>query len=125
MSTSAPPTAIDLTALAKQTAKGRISGMAAGLVASEILKIAAEIRALVRSGTPVCNLTVGDFDPKQFPIPAHLRTGIQKALDGGETNYPPSDGVPELRQAVQRYYDRERGSTLRVFVERHCLHTLR
>ncbi|MFI5244263.1 MAG: pyridoxal phosphate-dependent aminotransferase, partial [Gemmatimonadales bacterium] len=32
-----------------------------------------------------------------------------KALEQGETNYPPSDGVPELRQAVQRYYRRELG----------------
>lgn len=109
MSASAPPAATDLAALARQTAQGRVSGMAAGLVASEILKIAAEIRGLVRAGTPVCNLTVGDFDPKQFPIPAHLRAGIQRALDNGETNYPPSDGVPELRLAVQRYYLRELG----------------
>jgi aspartate aminotransferase len=83
--------------------------MASGLVASEILRIAAEIRGLVRAGTPVCNLTVGDFDPRQFPIPAHLRAGIQRALENGETNYPPSDGVPELRLAVQRYYQRELG----------------
>lgn len=108
MPASAPPSA-DLTAFAKQTGAGRVSAMAGGLVASEILKIAAEIRGLVRGGTPVCNLTVGDFDPKQFPIPAHLRTGIQKALDAGETNYPPSDGVPELREAVRRYYRRELG----------------
>lgn len=109
MSATAPPSATDLTALAKETGAGRISGMAAGLVASEILKIAAEIRGLVRAGTPVCNLTVGDFDPKQFPIPARLRTGIQKALENGETNYPPSDGVLELRQSVQRYYRRGLG----------------
>ena len=109
MSISAPPAAADLITLAKQTGSNRVSGMAAGLVASEILKIAAEIRTLVRAGTPVCNLTVGDFDPKQFPIPAHLRAGIQRALESGETNYPPSDGVLELRQSVQRYYHRELG----------------
>lgn len=109
MSASAPPSASDIAALARQTGSGRVSEMAGGLVASEILKIAAEIRGLVRGGTAVCNLTVGDFDPKQFPIPAHLRAGIQKALENGETNYPPSDGVPELRQAVQRYYQRELG----------------
>lgn len=109
MSASAPPSASDLSALAKQAGAGRVSEMAGGLVASEILKIAAEIRTLVRGGTAVCNLTVGDFDPRQFPIPAQLRLGIEKALEQGETNYPPSDGVPELRQAVQRYYRRELG----------------
>lgn len=109
MSASAPPSATDLTALAKQTGTGRVSDMAGGLVASEILRIAGEIRGLVQNGTSICNLTVGDFDPKQFPIPARLRTGISKALEGGETNYPPSDGVLDLRQSVQRYYKRELG----------------
>lgn len=99
----------DLTALAKLSGPGRVSEMATGLVASEILRIAGEIRTLVRNGQSICNLTVGDFDPKQFPIPERLRAGIAKALDGGETNYPPSDGVLELRQAVQRYYQRELG----------------
>ena len=83
--------------------------MAGGLVASEILKIAGEIRGLVRAGKSICNLTVGDFDPKQFPIPEKLRTGITKALESGETNYPPSDGLLELRQSVQRLYERELG----------------
>lgn len=114
MSASAPPTthdlaALDLTELARQSGPRRASSMAGGLVASEILRIAGEIRAMVRSGKVICNLTVGDFDPKQFPIPARLRTGITKALESGETNYPPPDGVLELRQAVQRYYERELG----------------
>ncbi|MBI2922703.1 MAG: aminotransferase class I/II-fold pyridoxal phosphate-dependent enzyme [Planctomycetes bacterium] len=85
--------------------------MAAGLVGSEILRIAADIRALIRGGRKICNLTVGDFDPKQFPIPARLKQEIGRALERGETNYPPSDGVLELRQAVQRYYRRELGLT--------------
>lgn len=83
--------------------------MASGLTGSEILKIAADIRAMVRDGAKICNLTVGDFDPKQFPIPERLKVEIQRALDRGETNYPPSDGVPELRQSVKRYYERELG----------------
>lgn len=87
----------------------RVSGMAAQLVGSEILKIAAEIRALVAKGQPVCNLTVGDFDPKQFPIPESLRNHIVAAYDAHETNYPPSNGMPQLRDAVQRFYQRELG----------------
>src|SRR6266704_3464095 len=98
MSATATPSATDLSALARETGPGRASDMAAGLVASEILRVAAEIRGLVNAGKTICNLTVGDFDPKQFPIPVVLRDGIAKALQGGETNYPPSDGVPALRQ---------------------------
>jgi aspartate aminotransferase len=71
-----------------------------GLVGSEILKIASEIRVLTAAGRSVCNFTVGDFNPQQFPIPAGLRDAIVRALAAGETNYPPSDGVLELRRAV-------------------------
>lgn len=87
----------------------RVSRMAASLTGSEILKIAAEIRALVRAGQTICNLTVGDFDPRQFPIPEVLADAVRAALEGGQTNYPPADGVRELRQAVARFYLRELG----------------
>ncbi|HTS79077.1 MAG TPA: aminotransferase class I/II-fold pyridoxal phosphate-dependent enzyme [Myxococcaceae bacterium] len=86
-----------------------VSGMARGLMGSEILKVAGEIRALVAKGARVCNLTVGDFSPREFPIPTGLRDLIAEALRAGETNYPPADGMPELRQAVQRFYARGLG----------------
>jgi aspartate aminotransferase len=82
----------------------RVSTMAGGLVGSEILKIAAEIRAMVAGGTQVCNLTVGDFSPAQFRIPPMLEREIVDALQNGETNYPPSEGVPTLRKAVGDFY---------------------
>jgi aspartate aminotransferase len=85
------------------------STMAQGLVGSEILRIAAEIRAMKAQGGEVCNLTVGDFDPKQFPAPPDLVEGIAAALRKGQTNYPPSDGLPELRTEIVRYYERELG----------------
>jgi len=85
------------------------SAMARGLQGSEILKIAAEVRAMKAAGRDVCNLTVGDFDPAQFPAPPQLIGETEAALRAGHTNYPPSDGVLELRQAVVRYYERELG----------------
>ena len=88
---------------------GRVSTMAAGLVGSEILKIAADIRTMVAEGHSICNLTVGDFSPAQFPVPSALMAGIRTALDRGETNYPPPNGVLELRHAVCRFYQRELG----------------
>ncbi|WP_420127550.1 pyridoxal phosphate-dependent aminotransferase [Longimicrobium sp.] len=89
----------------------RVSTMAGGLVGSEILKIAADIRTLVGGGAEVCNLTVGDFSPKQFRIPAALESEIIQALQQGETNYPPSEGVPDLRRAVGEFYQRWLGLT--------------
>ena len=52
-----------------QTAGGRF----AGLVGSRILAIADEVRALQAKGRQVCNLSIGDFDPREFPIPQPLR----------------------------------------------------
>jgi len=88
-----------------------LSSLARGVVGSEILKIAAEIRALKAKGAAICNLTVGDFDPTIFPIPAELLEGTRVALAEGHTNYPPSDGVMPLREAVVRLYERELGLT--------------
>jgi aspartate aminotransferase len=82
----------------------RVSRMAEGLIGSEILKIASDIRTMVSDGKQICNLTVGDFSPAQFPIPAYLEMQIEEALRRGETNYPPSDGILSLRQAVQAFY---------------------
>ena len=88
---------------------GSLSDLARGVVGSEILRIAAEIRAEKAKGAAICNLTVGDFDPTQFPAPAALLDGMRKALADGQTNYPPSDGVIALREAVARYYGKHLG----------------
>src|SRR3954454_15963716 len=82
-----------------------LSQLALGLTGSEILKISGEIRTLSEAGHDICNLTVGDFSPKEFRIPKVLEELIAEAFAKGETNYPPSDGTKELRQAVIRYYD--------------------
>ena len=87
----------------------RASSMASALIGSEILRIAAEIRALVASGTRVCDLTVGDFDPRQFPIPQVLAQAIGEAFARGETNYPPSNGIAALRESVAAWYSRDLG----------------
>ncbi len=76
---------------------------------SEILQIAASIRALKAAGRSICNLTVGDFDPRQFPIPEGLKRGVVEALEQGHTNYPPAEGLPELREAVCRFYGSDLG----------------
>lgn len=87
----------------------RPSALAGSLVGSEILKIAADVRALAADGRDICNLTVGDFAPSEFRIPAQLEHGIEEALRRGETNYPPSDGILPLREAVRSLYRRELG----------------
>lgn len=93
---------------------GRVSTMASGLLGSEILAIAAEIRAMLAQGTPVLNLTVGDFAPAEFPIPQFLEDAIVEALRARETNYPPPEGLPVLRNAIVDFYRRRTGMSLAV-----------
>src|SRR5438105_2689301 len=97
-----------MTEAALETSHDRcLSTLARGLTGSEILKIASEIRALAAGGKTICNLTVGDFSPTEFRIPPALERGIADALAAGQTNYPPSDGMLELRRAVVKFYEDE------------------
>ena len=105
MTTSTPP------APGAAVRAGRVSGISSGLVGSEILKIAADVRALAATGRDICNLTVGDFSPSEFRIPEKLEQGIVDALRRGETNYPPSDGTLPLRESIRSLYRRELGFT--------------
>lgn len=84
----------------------RLSSMAEGLIGSEILKIAADIRAMTAEGKTICNLTVGDFNPAEFSIPRFLEENILEALQRGETNYPPSDGMMALKKSILAFYER-------------------
>jgi aspartate aminotransferase len=82
----------------------RASELARHLTASGILRIAAEVREMMSRGEPVANLTVGDFAPTEFRIPEFLSDAIAEAVRGGETNYPPSSGMPVLRDALRAVY---------------------
>ena len=111
-----PPTApLDCTAHmpmgpdGEAAAQAGLAPVALGLVGSEILKIAAAVRALQAQGQKVCNLTVGDFLPREFPIPEALSAAISRAYAARETNYPPSDGMLATREAVLDFYRRQLG----------------
>ena len=80
-----------------------------GMRGSRILAIASAVRKMQAEGRTVCNLTVGDFSPNEFRVPSGLVDQIQAALREGQTNYPPADGVPELREAIANFYTRELG----------------
>ena len=95
--------------LEQRTAVSRVSELSQELRGSEILRIAAEIREFAAAGNRVVNFTVGDFNPKEFPIPKELEDATVDALRAGESNYPPSNGLESLRVAVQGFYEREFG----------------
>jgi aspartate aminotransferase len=80
-----------------------------GLQESGILRITRQVRAMLARGESVLNFTVGDFDPRYFPIPKKLSQLIQSAVARGETNYPNPEGLPALRQAISDYVFRTAG----------------
>jgi aspartate aminotransferase len=86
-----------------------LSTMVRGLQESGILRITRQVRAMLARGETVVNLTVGDFDPRYFPIPKKLSQLSQNAVARGETNYPNPEGLPGLRQAISDYVFRTAG----------------
>lgn len=77
--------------------------MAGSLIGSEIIKIGNEVNEMIKQGQEICNLTIGDFDPSIYPIPAGLAEGITAAYQAHHTNYPPANGIAELRQAAHDF----------------------
>jgi histidinol-phosphate/aromatic aminotransferase/cobyric acid decarboxylase-like protein len=51
------------------------------------------------AGRKVYRLEVGDTS---FDTPPHIRQAILEALESGKTHYPPSTGLPALREAALR-----------------------
>jgi len=87
----------------------KLSHLAETLVGSEIVKLGNEINDRIRNGEKIFNFTVGDFDPSIFPIPQELEDEIISAYKHHYTNYPPADGIQELRTAVSEFYKEAQG----------------
>jgi len=79
------------------------SQMATNLIPSEIIRLGNEINKLMQEGHQIFNMTIGDFDPKLFPIPDRLRDAIINSYNLGHTNYPPAHGMLELRRSISEY----------------------
>jgi aspartate aminotransferase len=83
--------------------KMEVSVLAQNLRGSEIIKIAGEVNELKRQGKNIANLTIGDFDANIYPIPQTLKEGIIAAYNANQTNYPPADGMLNLRESVSEF----------------------
>jgi aspartate aminotransferase len=81
-----------------------LNPLASNMAGSRILGIASQVRARIAEGQDICNLTVGDFAPAQFKAPVPLRDKIAEYSQAGQTNYPPADGIPALKQAIVDFY---------------------
>lgn len=63
-------------------------------------------RALEAKGRSIVHLEIGEPD---FPTPPHIVAAAKQALDEGWTHYGPTQGLPELREAIATYISRTRG----------------
>jgi aspartate/methionine/tyrosine aminotransferase len=66
-------------------------------------------RALEAQGRSVIHLEIGEPD---FPTPAHIIEAAKRALDEGWTHYGPTQGLPELREAIAANVSQTRGITV-------------
>ena len=62
-------------------------------------------RALEAQGKDIIHLEIGEPD---FPTPQNIIDAGKKALDEGWTHYGPSQGLPELREAIAEYISETR-----------------
>lgn len=84
-----------------------VSQLANTLIPSEIIKLGNEISERIKQGNKIYNFTIGDFDPSIFPIPTLLEQEIIQAYQHKKTNYPPANGISELRQEVSHWIKRK------------------
>ena len=63
-------------------------------------------RALEAEGRSVIHLEIGEPD---FSTPPHIIEAAKRALDEGWTHYGPTQGLPDLREAIADYVARTRG----------------
>jgi alanine-synthesizing transaminase len=55
---------------------------------------------ITKMGKKIFYLNIGDPVAFDFPTPNHIKKALIEAVQAGENNYSPSEGVPELRQAI-------------------------
>src|SRR5450759_1052974 len=69
-------------------------------------EVLARARQLEAQGKEVIHLEIGEPD---FPTPPHIVEAAVRALREGWTHYGPSQGQPELREAIAAHISRTRG----------------
>jgi aspartate aminotransferase len=68
--------------------------------------VLSKARALEAMGRNIIHLEIGEPD---FPTPHGVVEAAKSALDDGWTHYGPTQGLPELRQAIAAHISRTRG----------------
>ena len=74
--------------------------------ASASSTISAHVAQLRREGKKIISLNVGEPD---FTSPDYIRVAAIKAIVDGFTKYTPTNGIPELREAIAAKLERDNG----------------
>ena len=73
---------------------------------SPTMAITAKAASLKAAGEDVIGLGAGEPD---FDTPEHVKEAAVRAMRAGETKYTPVDGLPALKRAIARKFERENG----------------
>jgi alanine-synthesizing transaminase len=66
-------------------------------------------RQVAKTGKKIYYLNIGDPVAFDFDTPQHIKQALIKAVEEGANAYSPSEGLPELRQAITRKEKRVNG----------------
>jgi aspartate aminotransferase len=80
-----------------------LSKVAAAVQPSATLAAAAKAKQMKSEGVPVLDFSLGEPD---FPTPEHICAAAVQAMKAGHTHYTPAAGIPELRSAIARRYQK-------------------
>ena len=83
-----------------------VSKMAAAVQPSATLAAGARAKQLKAEGVQVFDFSLGEPD---FPTPEHICAAAVKAMKDGHTRYTAASGIPELKAAVCRFYQKTYG----------------
>ncbi len=83
-----------------------IARLAASVQPSATMAAAAKARQMKAEGIKVYDFSLGEPD---FPTPEHICRAAAQAMRDGHTHYTPAAGIPELRSAIARTYQKMYG----------------
>jgi tyrosine/nicotianamine family aminotransferase len=66
-------------------------------------------KQLAKTGRKISYLNIGDPVAFDFDTPPHVKQALMKAVEEGANAYSPSEGLPELRQAISQKEKRVNG----------------
>jgi alanine-synthesizing transaminase len=67
---------------------------------------------LATMGKKIFHLNIGDPVAFDFPTPQHIKQALIEAVQNGKNYYSPSEGLPELRQAIAEKEKRVNGVSI-------------